>query len=76
MQSAITGGRAEVWVEIVFAPGERAGTTRVHSRIHADVHGIASLVVTSGKLRSLRQQRITGDLSHLRSYFAMRVASH
>jgi hypothetical protein len=72
-----TGGRAEVWVEIVFAPGERAGTTRVHSRLYADVHGIASLVVTSGKLRSLRQQRITGDLAHLRSYFASpRVASH
>ncbi len=28
-----TGGRAEVWVEIVFAPGDRFGTTRVHSRL-------------------------------------------
>jgi hypothetical protein len=72
-----TGGRAEVWAEIVFAPGDRAGTTRVHSRIYADVHGIASLVVTSGKLRSLREQRITGDLQNLRSYFsAVRVAAH
>jgi hypothetical protein len=72
-----TGGRAEVWAEIVFAPGTAPGTTRVHSRLYADVHGIASLVVTSGKLRSLREQRIASDLSHLHSYFAApRVASH
>jgi hypothetical protein len=65
-----TGGRAEVWAEIVFAPGDRAGTTRVHSRLFADVHGIASLVMTNRKLRSLREDRIASDLSHLHTYFA------
>jgi hypothetical protein len=72
-----TGGRAEVWAEIMFLPGERAGTTRVHSRLFADVHGVASLVVSDGRLRSLRRQRMTGDLSHLHAYFsAAQVASH
>lgn len=71
-----TGGHAEVWAEIVFAPGDRIGTTRVHSRLFADVHGIASLVMTDRKLRSLRDERIASDLSHLHSYFAARhVAS-
>jgi hypothetical protein len=71
-----TGGRAEVWVEIVFAPGDRFGTTPVHSRLFADVHGIASLVMTSGKLRALREERIASDLSHLHTYFAAKpVAS-
>jgi hypothetical protein len=65
-----TGGRAKVWAEIVFAPGERPGTTRVHSRLFADVHGVASIVVSSGRLRSLRQQRIASDLSHLHTYFS------
>jgi hypothetical protein len=72
-----TGGHAEVWAEIVFAPGERPGTTRVHSRLFADVHGIASLVMSNSKLRSLRQQRIASDLSNLHSYFAVQhVAMH
>ena len=65
-----TGGRADVWAEIVFAPGDRAGTTRVHSRLYADVHGVASLVVSSSKLRALRQQRIESDLDHLHTYFS------
>lgn len=65
-----TGGRATVWAEIVFLPGERPGTTRVRSRIYADVHGLASLVVSNSRLRSLRQQRISSDLSNLRTYFS------
>ena len=65
-----TGGIAEVWVEIVFAPGDAIGTTRVRSRLFADVHGMASLLVTNARLRSLREQRIADDLSNLRSYFA------
>src|SRR5262249_34151374 len=67
-----TGGRAEVWAEIVFIPGDRPGTTRAHSRLYADVHGIASLFVSNRKLRELRQQRVVDDLGHLRAYFAAR----
>jgi carbon monoxide dehydrogenase subunit G len=69
-----TGGVAEVWAEIQFVPGDAPGTTRVHSRLFADVHGMASLFVTDAKLRSLREQRITDDLVHLQSYFARRAA--
>jgi hypothetical protein len=70
-----TGGRAEVWVEILFLPGARPGTTRVHSRLYADVHGWASLFVTDGKLRSMREQRVREDLTHLRAYFGHDVAA-
>jgi hypothetical protein len=65
-----TGGRAEVWAEIVFGPGDVPGTTRVHSRLYADVHGLASLVVSDRRLRGIREQRVRDDLTHLRSYFA------
>jgi hypothetical protein len=70
-----TGGRAQVWVEIWFFPGDRPGTTRVHSRLYADVHGWASLFVSDDKLRSLREQRVREDLIHLRAYFAREVAA-
>jgi hypothetical protein len=65
-----TGGRAEVWAEIVFIPGDRPGTTRMHTRLFADVHGVASLVVSDRKLRGLRQQRVRDTLLQLRAYFA------
>jgi hypothetical protein len=65
-----TGGRAEVWAEIVFAPGAEPGTTRVRSRLYVDVHGVASLFVSDGKLRRIREQRVRDDLTNLRSYFA------
>jgi hypothetical protein len=64
-----TGGRAEVWAEITFIPGKQAGTTVVHSRIYADVHGVASIFVSNSKLRHLRQERIVNDLTQLRTYF-------
>jgi hypothetical protein len=70
-----TGGRAEVWAEITFVPGELPGTTRVHSRLYADVPGIASLVVSDRKLRKLREQRVRDDLAQLRRYFASKVAT-
>jgi hypothetical protein len=70
-----TGGRAEVWVEIWFLPGDRPGTTRLHSRLYADVHGWASLFVSDSKLRSLREQRVREDLSNLRAYFAREAAA-
>jgi len=65
-----TGGSAEVWAEIAFMPGERAHTTRVHSRLYANVHGIASIFVTDSHVRELRQQRVADDLVHLHTYFA------
>lgn len=70
-----TGGRAEVWVEIAFLPGAQPGTTRLHSRLYADVHGWASLFVSDDKIRSMREQRVRDDLSHLRAYFARAVAA-
>lgn len=68
-----TGGRAEVWAEIVFLPGELPGTTRIRSRLFADVHGFASLFVSDRKLRSIREQRVRDDLSNLRAYFARQL---
>jgi len=67
-------GRAEVWAEIVFIPGQEPNTTRVHSRLFADVHGVASLVVSDGSVRRQREQKITKDLVNIRSYF-QRTAS-
>jgi hypothetical protein len=68
-----TGGDAEVWAEIVFLPGEQSGTTRLHSRLYADVHGFKSLFVSERKLRQLREQRVQSDLLRLRAYFVREV---
>jgi hypothetical protein len=71
-----TGGRAQVWAEIVFLPGDRPGTTRVRSRLYADVHGVVSLFVSDGKIRSLREQRIRDELTQLHAYFARDLEAH
>lgn len=68
-----TGGRAEVWAEIVFVPGDRPGTTRAHSRLYVDVHGFASLFVSDRKLRTIRERRVREELMQLRAYFARPV---
>jgi hypothetical protein len=65
-----TGGRADVWAEIVFAPGDQPGTTRVRSRLYANVRGVASLFVSDGKVRGMRQDRVRKDLVRLRQYFS------
>jgi hypothetical protein len=65
---------AEVWGEIVCAPGEQPGTTRIHTRLYADVHGIASLVVADHDVRKMREQRVERDLVHVLGYFS-RVTS-
>jgi hypothetical protein len=65
-----TGGRAEVWAEIVFLPAATPGMTVLHARLYADVHGVASLFVSDGKLRGLRQERVRDYLVKLRAYFA------
>jgi hypothetical protein len=72
-----TGGHAEVWAEIVFVPGDRPGTTRVRSRLFAEVHGVASVLVGSDEVRTQREKRISNDLMHLHTYFSTpHVASH
>jgi hypothetical protein len=65
-----TGGTAEVWAEIVFVPGDKAGTTRVHSRVYANVHGVTGLFVSAEKVKNLRAQRVRSNLQDLRSYFS------
>lgn len=70
-----TGGTARVWAEIAFMPGARPKTTLVHSRLYANVHGLASLFVSDAHVRELRQQRVTDDLVHLRAYFATHVST-
>lgn len=65
-----TGGRARVWAEIVFAPGDRPGTTRVHTRLYVDVRGLASIVVSDREVRAIRERRVASDLANLRAYFA------
>ena len=69
------GGHADVWAEIVFAPGETEHTTKLHIRLYANVKGIASLVVSDSDVRKQREQKIERQLAHVRGYFA-RVASH
>lgn len=63
------GGDADVSAEIAFAGGEVAGTTRVHSRLYADVHGVAGWFVSSSDVRARRQQQVRDDLAHLQAYF-------
>jgi len=67
-------GRADVWAEIVFAPGEVTGQTRVHIRLYAKVHGVATLVIHEGTVRDQRERKIAADLVHIRDYFRRRVA--
>ncbi len=68
------GGRADVWAEIVFAPTTDPASTRVHIRLYAKVHGVATLVVHEGSVRTQREQKIAADLAHIRDYFRRRVA--
>jgi uncharacterized membrane protein len=67
-------GHADVWAEIVFAPGESPASTRVHIRLYAKVHGVATLVVHEGTVRDQREQKIAAELVHIRDYFRRRVA--
>jgi len=65
-----TGGTAVVWAEIAFQPGPQPGTTRVHSKLFADVGGIAGWFVTDNRTRKMRQQRVYDDLYDLHAHFA------
>ncbi|MEO6773152.1 MAG: SRPBCC family protein [Kofleriaceae bacterium] len=68
------GGRADVWGEIVFAPAARSAQTRVHIRLYAKLHGVATLVVSDRQVRERREHEMTADLTHMREYFRRRVA--
>jgi uncharacterized membrane protein len=68
------GGRADVWGEIVFAPAAQPAQTRVHIRLYAKVHGVATLVVSDREVREQREHKITADLTQMREYFRRRVA--
>ena len=70
-----THSTAEMWASLVFTPGPTPGTSTVHARVYADVTGAAGLFVSEGKLRRGRVERITGDLTKLRTYFATRAAA-
>lgn len=69
------GGDADVSAEIVFTAGEVAGTTRVHSCLHADVRGLASAFVSRSDLRERRQRHLRDDLAQLQAYFEASIAS-
>ncbi|MFT3691996.1 MAG: SRPBCC family protein [Kofleriaceae bacterium] len=68
-------GRADVWAEIVFAPTESQAQTRVHIRLYAKVHGVATLVVSDSAVKDQREQKIVAELTHIREYFRRRVAN-
>lgn len=63
-----TGGAADVWAEIAFEPSG-AGATRVHARLHADVHGLMSLFVTDARLRGEREKKLASDLEDIQKFF-------
>lgn len=65
-----TGGRARVWVELAFEPGRAPHTTHVHSRLHAEVKGVASWFVSEGKVRVLRENTLEKDLASIHAYFS------
>jgi uncharacterized membrane protein len=76
------GGRADVWAEIVFVPqagqaGQAGPTTqtRVHIKLYAKLHGVATLVVSERDVREKREHQIAGELTHIRDYFRSRVAN-
>ncbi|CAN5346376.1 hypothetical protein BH11MYX1_BH11MYX1_23210 [soil metagenome] len=74
------GGRADVWAEIVFIPNGAGTTTdpvqtRVHIKLYAKLHGVATLVVSEKDVREKREHQIAGELTHIREYFRRRVAN-
>ncbi len=69
------GGRADVWAEIVFVPTAQPQQTRVHIKLYAKVHGVATLVVSEQDVREKREHQIAGELTHIRDYFRSRVAN-
>ena len=50
----------------------KTGTTRVHTRLYANLHGLASLVVGESDVRKMREQKIEKQLVQIRDYFRRR----
>jgi uncharacterized membrane protein len=67
-------GRADVWAEIVFAPAATPAQTRVHIKLYAKVHGVATLVISDRDVREQREHKIAAELTQMREYFRRRVA--
>ncbi len=67
-----TGSSSTVWAEIAFLPGPQPNTTRVHSRLYADVGGFAGFFVSDNRVRKIREQRVYDDLFDLHARFARR----
>jgi len=65
---------AEIWGEIVLAPGDAERTTKLHIRLFAKAKGVARLVVDGDAVKKTREQKLERQLSHVKGYFA-RVAS-
>ena len=63
------GGPADIHAEIAFLAGARPGVTRVHSRLYADVHGFAAVLVSDEEIRAARQQQIRHKLMCLQAFF-------
>lgn len=64
-----TGGTSTVWAEIAFLPGAAPGTTHVHSRLYAEVNGVAGIFVSDDRVRKMREQRVYDDLYDLHVHF-------
>lgn len=64
------GGDAEVHGVIAFLAGDSPATTHVHSQLYADVHGMASLFVSGGEIRAMREKQMRDDLTSLQAFFA------
>lgn len=63
-------GRVDAEATLTFTAGPRAGTTIVRGRLHADVTGAASWLVSDAKVQRKRQRRLAKDLRAIRDYFA------
>lgn len=67
-------GRADVWAEIVFVPAATPAQTKVHIKLYAKVHGVATLVISDRAVREQREHKIAAELTQMREYFRRRVA--
>ena len=57
----------DAWAEITFLPTATPGATHVHARLHAAVHGWASMFASGDDVRAKRQQRLLARLVGLQA---------
>jgi hypothetical protein len=70
------GGDGDVWAELSFVAGEQTGTTHVHSRVYAAVHGLAAMLVSDAAVREQREHLVRASLAQLQAYFARSSTKH